>query len=408
MCCLVAHANPPSARDSTEARVSEVGLAFNLPRGWREVPASTLDALTADLRARAPTAAIKRSITGYQPAEYPSDRLTFPYVLVQEQASRPPTPEELRAAVVQMNSPEGARAVTQKSEGLLTEAVSQLAYDEATTTVNGTMLVEIDGNKLVAYTRIMVTSKGTVSLIGYYQAADRAAATKFFRPIFDTARLDASAQPSTKGTSVWWQGFDWVKVGTMMVTGMALGLLGTTRKKKEQPAPSPSVRPPPTGARMLCTECGAEIQSDARFCGKCGRRLQQESLTPSRTEQRSLPPLVRRQEAVQPLSANESICSKCGTRFVAEPKGTFLGFKNFVCPKCFTTTTHPLSSKVRAFYVGIFALGLVVLWYALTHGYEVTGPSFIGCAIVFALIKDVYVRWRVSRTAAAFPNGPTG
>ncbi len=104
------------------------------------------------------------------------------------------------------------------------------------------------------------------------------------------------------------------------------------------------------------------------------------------------------------MSTINAICPKCGTHFSGEPKTTFLTFKQLTCPKCSAKVTYPLTSRVRTFYICMFVLGLAILAYMLTHDYVITGPSFIGCAIAYAIIKDFYVRWRIARTAAAFPS----
>lgn len=273
-CCLVELAN--SKTDSggpgfVETRVSQIGLTLSLPLGWKAVPASTLEKQTADVRARAPKVAYRGATAGYQPADYPPDSLTFPYIMVQVQPSRTPTPDELREAATKLNSQEGAKAVSQKGEGVFTDEGSQLSYDAATNTLNGTMIAKMDGNRIAIYTRLIATNSGTVALNGYYETADRIAATNFFQPIFDTARLDASAQPQGK---LGWKNFNLEKILLAALIGaISAGFWG---RKKKKPAPPPLAEPASTlGEHMFCTQCGTEISKDAKFCDSCGKRLQQ-------------------------------------------------------------------------------------------------------------------------------------
>ena len=179
--------------------------------------------------------------------------------------------------------------------------------------------------------------------------------------------------------------------------------------------------------RMFCTQCGTEIPNDAKFCRNCGRQIQEPMAkvgtlptvypenphgyvqASSRVQSNTSRPLP--QPSVTSPGSNSSsgraidaICPKCGTHFSGEPKTTFLTFKKLTCPNCRSSVTYPLSSKVRTFYFCMLMLGLAGVAYALTHGYVITGPAFIGCAIAYALIKDFYVRWRVARTAATFPS----
>jgi hypothetical protein len=100
----------------------------------------------------------------------------------------------------------------------------------------------------------------------------------------------------------------------------------------------------------------------------------------------------------------QAICHKCGTHFTGEYKKTFLGFHQLGCPNCKATVTYPLSSKVRLFYALMFALGIALLVYLVFwEHFVITGPGLIGCAILFALLKDLYVRYRVSKTAQRSP-----
>lgn len=106
------------------------------------------------------------------------------------------------------------------------------------------------------------------------------------------------------------------------------------------------------------------------------------------------------------MSTMNATCTNCGAHFSGDYKATFLGFKTLTCPKCNAQVTYPLTSGVRAFYAAMFVLGLAVVGYMLWAGYTFTGPSLIGCAIAFALIKDVYVRMQIAKATARFPVAP--
>ena len=99
-----------------------------------------------------------------------------------------------------------------------------------------------------------------------------------------------------------------------------------------------------------------------------------------------------------------AICNKCHTHFLGDQKKTFLGFHKLVCPSCNATITYPLTSEVRIFYAIAFVAGLVLLGYLVFKtNYTITGPAFVGCAILFALLKDVYVRHRIAKSAERSP-----
>jgi len=194
LCVLVvAHASAASNNNGSLSLlhydVPEVGLTLTFPQGWAPVPTSTLNSLIAEIHKRAPNAT-PHYLAGYQLVEHQMDPgLTFPYVLVQENLSRPPTPSELRAAAEKLSSSDAAGELTRRAGGALTFEGAQMSYDAASNSVYGTMIVSIDGNKAAVFTRMLASSRGTVGINGYFADPDRATATALFRPMFSGARI---------------------------------------------------------------------------------------------------------------------------------------------------------------------------------------------------------------------------
>ena len=96
------------------------------------------------------------------------------------------------------------------------------------------------------------------------------------------------------------------------------------------------------------------------------------------------------------LNSIDAVCTKCNAKFSQVPKQSFLGFQKIVCFSCSSKTTYPLISSLRTIYWVI--LGLTV-WMILSNYPQVRFglESWFGLAMIFALIKDKWIRRRTSK-----------
>jgi DNA-directed RNA polymerase subunit RPC12/RpoP len=94
------------------------------------------------------------------------------------------------------------------------------------------------------------------------------------------------------------------------------------------------------------------------------------------------------QVALQAINAK---CSNCGREFRAVPKKSFLAFQKMRCPGCSKDVVYPLTKGYRVIYWVIVALILVVVVINVSNG-QVTYPTLLGFAAVFALVEDARIR----------------
>ena len=105
----------------------------------------------------------------------------------------------------------------------------------------------------------------------------------------------------------------------------------------------------------------------------------------------------------------DSICSKCGTHFTGLIRSSFvgvskfLGFKQTKCPVCSSTVTQPLLLSTRKVYVAVFFVSVIGFVFLLMQGHVFFGLNFIGIAVIYALLRDFYLRKKVSATLSKFP-----
>ena len=104
-------------------------------------------------------------------------------------------------------------------------------------------------------------------------------------------------------------------------------------------------------------------------------------------------------------SQMEVVCTECHSTFNATPKRSFLGFLQFVCPKCNRKVVYPLTSGYRIFYWIVFTYMVIVSVVAFKQG-GFAIPGLIGIAVIIALIKDTSIKRKVqsARRVEAFRN----
>lgn len=218
---------------SLAASVPSEGLSFDLPAGFVEVPASTIDRATNAMHERAPHAKVTRPLAAFQRPPIRPDGLTYPYILVYATDSRSPTTGEMKALAAHAPAQQSVDSTAASSDGLISGGTPSLSYDEATHRVKLALMTNVNGSdSMPVYTEFVPTSKGIVSLNGYLSAASATAARQYFEPGFATARLDAThAYTPIEGNPRPTGSFDWSKVITAALLGALLAVVFGRKKK---------------------------------------------------------------------------------------------------------------------------------------------------------------------------------
>lgn len=71
-------------------------------------------------------------------------------------------------------------------------------------------------------------------------------------------------------------------------------------------------------AKIECSNCGAQIEENMKFCTECGSKME----LPETTEELKCPSCSAQ------LPPNTSFCTECGTKIAQESP------KEVICPKC--------------------------------------------------------------------------
>jgi len=96
------------------------------------------------------------------------------------------------------------------------------------------------------------------------------------------------------------------------------------------------------------------------------------------------------------LSEINAICEKCGIKFRATPKHSFLGFQKLTCTSenCKEKFIYPLTSGYRITYWILFILMIIISFDSLSNG-NATFPGGFGLAIMFALFRDISLKKKI-------------
>ena len=157
---------------------------------------------------------------------------------------------------------------------------------------------------------------------------------------------------------------------------------------------------------MFCTECGAEVQSGAKFCGKCGTAIslkeqkENNDLNQKDQQNKSAPSStgLNKEEKYDPgLAASRGVKTKSPA-----PKGYDPGLERSRRPE----------SKELVFRAGIFFSGKGLLAIAIPAGYyclfAIIGnivdssffelsPGFVTFLGVIAIIASAYTTWKIGK-----------
>jgi hypothetical protein len=208
------------------------GLTLFIPKGWEQVPASTLDQVTAKLRQRAPNTKVNRPLAAFQKPPLVPGELIHPYIVVSILPSRPLTKDDLRRMAEHTPSQPIAVKVKGGSSEFVTAATPSFSFDESALRLRGTFISTIGGVRVTNYVEIIPTKKGAITLNGYLLGKTTAAAQQFYGPMFAAAQLDAAHAyyPPDKNQSMN-QPIDWSKWIVAAVFGALIGAV-LVRKKK--------------------------------------------------------------------------------------------------------------------------------------------------------------------------------
>lgn len=223
----------PTEPNTNSVSVPTLGLSLSIPRDWREVPTFTLEQVTKELRQRAPNTKVDQPSTAFQKPPLVSGELSYPYILVYSRSSRSLAKADLRALSTQAASRQVADKTKKDTGGFINPSSRSMIFDESDLRARGAFASNIGGVGSVAtYIEIIPSTGGAITLSGYLLGATPAAAQEFYRPIFDSARLDAAhAYSPPEETPLLEQPFDWSKLISAAIMGALMAAIFGRKKK---------------------------------------------------------------------------------------------------------------------------------------------------------------------------------